>query len=64
MDINESNDLPLPKTNSTMISEAFSKSYEALNLQLTRMRGNLSLLEIETKKLGTNQDSHNLREDM
>ena len=61
MDINESNDLT---TNSTMISETFSKSFEALKLQLTRMTGNLNLLQVETKKLGTNRDSHNLREDM
>lgn len=47
-----------------MISETFSKSFEALKLQLTRMTGNLNLLQTETKKLGTNRDSHNLREDM
>lgn len=47
-----------------MISETFSKSFEALKFQLTRMTGNLNLLQAETKKLGTIQDSHNLREEM
>ena len=60
LDINESDD----STNSIMISEAFSKSFEALKLQLTKMTGNLNSLNAETKKLGTSQDSHNLREEM
>lgn len=60
MDINESHD----PTSSSMISETFSISFEALKLQLERMTGNLNLLQTETKKLGTSQDSHNLREDM
>ena len=47
-----------------MISESFSKSFESLKRQLTRMTGDLNLLQVETKKLGTIQDSHSLRENM
>lgn len=50
--------------NSTMISEAFSNSFESLKRQLARMSGDLNLLQFETKKLGTKQDSHSLRENM
>lgn len=47
-----------------MISESFARSFETLLRQLTRMSGDLNLLQAETKKLGTIQDSHKLREDM
>lgn len=47
-----------------MISESFSKAFESLKRQLTRMTGDLNLLQVETKKLGTIKDSHTLREDM
>ena len=60
MDINDESSVE----SSTMISESFSKSFEALKLQLARMTGNLTLLQDETKKLGKKQDSHSLRENM
>ena len=58
------NDEPGIITESTMISESFSKSFEILLRQLKRMSGDLNLLQMETKKLGSLQDSHRLRENM
>lgn len=58
------NDESAPSESSIMISESFSKAFESLKKQLTRMNGDLNLLQVETKKLGTIKDSHTLREDM
>ena len=45
-----------------MISEPFSNLFESLKFQLTRMSGDLESLKRETKKLGSFDDSHSLRE--
>lgn len=60
LDINDD----LSVASSVMISESFSKSFESLRHQITRMSGDLNSLQDETKKLGTKLDSHSLRENM
>ena len=49
---------------SMMISESFSKSFESLKRQLSRMTSDLNSLRDETKKLGSKKDSHSLRANM
>ena len=48
---------------SKLISEAFSKSFEELKLQLTRMNGDLTNLQKDTQKLSLNPE-HSLRDEM
>lgn len=60
LDINDESSVE----SSIMISESFSKSFESLKRQITRMTGDLNSLQDETKKLGTKLDSHSLRENM
>lgn len=63
LDINDVNsDDPIITSNS--ISESFAELFQSLNLQLKRMTGELNSLQLETKKLGTANDSHILRENM
>lgn len=64
LDINEEVTDTKTTVDSLMISESFSKSFEMLKLQLSRMIGDLNLLNGETGKLGTFQDTHSLREEM
>lgn len=63
LDINDVNSEDSTKI-SNSISESFAKSFQALNIQLIRMAGELNSLQAETRNLGTANDSHVLRENM
>lgn len=63
LDINDVNSEDQTIT-SNSISESFAKLFQSLNIQLKRMNGELNSLQLETKKLGTDNDSHILRENM
>ena len=63
LDINDVNSEDQTIT-SNSISESFAKLFQSLSIRLKTMNGELNSLRLETKKLGTDNDSHILRENM